>query len=101
MEGRVQPAGDNDERSCVLPVNFRIVYSLEEHPCGWCHHISVSGGAKGKVPSIAMVKMVMKEIGFKGDLKDQHSVWMEDLDNGEKAVNILGPTCNEHQPNKA
>lgn len=91
MEGRAQVAGDNDKRSCVLPVNFKIVYSLEEHPCGWCHHISISGGAPGKVPSIPMVEMVMKEIGFKGGARQQYSVWMEDLDDGEKAVNILGP----------
>jgi hypothetical protein len=92
VEGRYAPAGDNEKRSCVLPINFKIVYSLEEHPGGnWCHHLSVSGGAKGKVPSLPMVEMVMAEIGFKGNVTKQYNVWLEDIDDGEKAVNILGP----------
>jgi hypothetical protein len=92
MEGRVPVAGDNEQRTCFLPINFKIVYSLEEHPNGtWCHHLSVSGGAKGKVPSVPMIEMVMAEIGFKSNIGNQYRVWLEELDDGEKAVNVLGP----------
>ena len=34
------PVGDLDQGYlCELPSGFRVCFSLEEHPCGWCRHI--------------------------------------------------------------
>jgi hypothetical protein len=93
VEGRGNPPGDNAGFSCVLPLAFRIVLTLEEHQNStWAYHLSVSViGKPDRLPTIPMVEMVMKEIGFKGTINDQYNVWIEDLPGVGKAINVLGP----------
>jgi len=80
-----KPVGDNDNYVCYLPVGFRVVYSIEEHPLGWCRHLSVSVDTVGKMPSIPAVEMIMREFGFTGTINDQLNVWVEK----ERAINVL------------
>lgn len=80
--------GDIDGYSCNLDIGFRVVYTVEKHPLGWCRHMSMSLAATDRVPSIHAVDMVLEELSFKGRLakKDQClRVYMED--NG--AVNVI------------
>ena len=89
MEGMVDPVGDHEEYSCVLPVGFKIVYSIEEQPCGKCRHLSVrvQGGRNNRVPNEHMVGMVMKELGFKREVRECLKVWLDE--EPVKCVNVL------------
>ena len=71
----------------AIPVGFRAVYSIEEHPIGWCRHLSVSVSTKNRVPSVPAVEMIMHEFGFKGTITEQLNVWLEDTE--PKAANVL------------
>jgi len=89
IAGTRPPIGDNRNYVCYIPVGFRVAYSIEEQPCGWCRHMSVSVSTKDRVPSIPAVEMLMKEFGFEGTINDQLHVGMEDIGEGHRAVNVL------------
>jgi hypothetical protein len=94
VEGAISPPGDNPELVCYLDGHYRIVYSIEEQPCGWCRHLSVSIDQPNKVPHPSAVEMIMPEFGFKGGLHDCLTVWIESnaptpLGNEVDAVNLL------------
>jgi hypothetical protein len=66
------PAGERPGFSCSIPDGFRCVFTIEEHPLGWCRHLSVSACDPGRVPSIeAMQFMLMPEFGFWGPLQQE------------------------------
>ncbi len=69
----------------LIPVGFRVAFSVEEQPAGWLHHLSVSVDTPGKLPSIPAVVMICKEYG----IKNWDRVWVEEFDPGHSAVNIL------------
>jgi hypothetical protein len=85
MEGLVPPVGDILGHSMKIYRGYRAVYSIEEQPCGWCRHLSVSVDAEGKLPSIPAVEVLMGEFGFSGTINDCLNVWVEE----NMAVNIL------------
>lgn len=71
MQGIVAPPGDNPNFSVMLPVQFRVVFTIEQHPGGWFKHLSISVPDRGRWPSIEAVDMISKEFGI-DDLKDEH-----------------------------
>lgn len=69
-EGRKQPVGDREGYSLDLPVNFKIVFSIEEHPQKngrgtiWFKHMSMSLAIPGRCPSVSAVSLVCERLGF-------------------------------------
>lgn len=67
--------GDRKGFSCTLPIGYRVVYSIEEHPNNKreikkVRHISISIDSPGKLPNPAAVETLIKEIGFKNEMHD-------------------------------
>lgn len=81
--------GDDPRFSCEIPFGFRVVFSIEQQPMGWCRHLSVSVDHPDRMPSIPAVKMIMEAFGYKQGL-DESIVHIED-DISPKAINILAP----------
>ena len=77
MDGKKPPMGDNPDYICYLTNGYRVVYSIEEQPLGWCRHISISVDTPKKMPSIPAVETIMHEFGFTGTIADCISVWVE------------------------
>lgn len=75
--------GDMAGYTCFIDFGYKCVYTVEEQPMGWCHHLSVSVDEKGKCPSIPAFKEIMKFFGIQTELDDGH-VYMEG-----QAVNII------------
>lgn len=71
-EAEVPPPaiGDDPNFSCQLKFGYRVTFSVEKQPMGWCHHISVSVDEKGKYPNEAAVTTIMKEFGMTKPLTD-------------------------------
>lgn len=93
-EGAISPPGDNPEHVCYLDGHYRLVYSIEEQPCGRCRHLSVSADMPDKSPHPLAVEMIMSEFGFDGGIHDCLDVWIEPnvptpLGNEADAVNLL------------
>jgi len=89
-----KPVGDNPGYTCILSDVFKIVYSVESQPVGWCRHLSVSVDKEQKLPSVPVVELLMKEFGFTGNINECENIWVErDIATakGKKgvAINIL------------
>ena len=85
--GILPPVGDNPNHCVSIFSGFRVVFSIEEHPIGWCRHFSVSVNADEKLPSIPATELLLQEFGF-GENKSIHdfdNVWLED----EYIVNVI------------
>lgn len=87
--------GNDPNFRLIIPVGFRVVYSLEEQPkLGLCHHLSVSVNELGKYPNEFAVLEIARLFGLPlktvEDLKDGKlcHVWLEDE---VQAVNVLAP----------
>lgn len=69
-EGRQQPVGDREGYSIDLPINFKVVFSIEEHPQKdgngtiWFKHMSMSLDIPGRCPNEFAVGMVCQALGF-------------------------------------
>ena len=75
-----------------LPISYTVTFSVESgHPAGLCRHLSMSGARRsGKAPTPEAIWMVAELLGFQGTLK-ACTQWMEDIGDGDKAVNIIQP----------
>lgn len=62
-EGEKPPVGDNPKHAMLIPVGYRVVFSLEHHPMGACRHISISV-TTGQYPSIGAVNAIIGMFGF-------------------------------------
>jgi len=86
MAGDIEPPGDNPDYMLYINNGYRVVYSLEEQPIGWCHHISISVDKEKKYPHGIATQMIMGAFGMDGNLKNNVSVWM---DKNTQSINIL------------
>lgn len=84
------PVGDLKGYSLNIPVGFRVVYSIEEHPCGWMKHLSISLSKRHRVPNQYAVQMIMDKFSM-GQLesKSKDLIYIEDVGNNIKAINVL------------
>ena len=87
--GRGIVPGDHPDYTCSLQMGFKVVYTIEEHPSGWGHHISISVDAGPDTsPNPAAVNMILKEFGFAvEDITKPHErcrIYMEG-----NAVNVI------------
>ncbi|MDD5556686.1 MAG: hypothetical protein PHN82_05475 [bacterium] len=92
MAGRRRAVGYDPRFVCEIPMGFRVVFSIEEHPGGWMRHISISVGG-GNLPHPAAVRQIAGEFGFTGDLGDCER-WVEETEDA-RAVNLVQPLGGE------
>jgi hypothetical protein len=69
-----------------LPFGYRIAYSVEQQPIGFCGHLSISVDRPGRVPHPAAVEMLAAEFGM--TLQHAH-MWLEDFKPDHAAVNVV------------
>jgi hypothetical protein len=85
--------GFNPGHVLMFADGWKIVYSIEQHPGLWAHHISVSvDGPKTTdgLPSRQGVETILALFGLPA-VKKSAFVYEEDLDGGGKAINLLFP----------
>jgi hypothetical protein len=76
---------------------YRAAISFEEQPAGILRHLSVASHAKGKVPGIEVVAMVVEAFGFSGwPLVRPGRIWLEEFEPGHMAVNVLELDYDQH-----
>lgn len=83
-----QPVGNDYRHVCIIPMGYICVFSIEEHPCGWCRHISISlhGAQPDHYPNEHAVLLLIKEFGFWGGFEDCEG-WFE----AGVAINLAQP----------
>lgn len=84
MAGELSPAEDNPNYAIILPVDFRVVFTIERHPKEWFKHLSISVPGKGRLPHPHAVYMICKEFGIE-NFKDEY-IYKEDE---VEAINII------------
>jgi hypothetical protein len=90
-EGREAHRDAMTRQSVTIPTRYVVTLSIETgHPMGTARHLSVSSRADGRVPTPEAVWMIAEELGFTGGIREC-KVWMEDLSDGGRAVNIAQP----------
>lgn len=87
--GEGSPVGDNPDFICYVTDGYRVAYSIEEQPVGWCRHISVSVDTPKKLPHIGAFEMIMGEFGFRGGVQDCDKVWVKEITDTLQAVNAV------------
>jgi hypothetical protein len=91
MTGNGKCAGDDRNLRVVIPVDYRVVYSVEHQPAGPFRHISISVSGDGNWPSLIAVDEILGYFDFKVRLNDEenkHSAYMWQ-DNETESINIL------------
>lgn len=92
------PIGDSFEHTCVIPIGYKVAFSLEMQPSGIHRHISISLiNNPGKLPGVAAVQMICEEFGFQGMVADMARipdksdayVWEEMTGPKTAAINVL------------
>ena len=74
-DGEKPAVGNRSGFTCKLPGGHRCAFSIEHHPKADdsgtipCRHLSVSVAAKKKWPLPDDVEIIMREFGFRGDVK--------------------------------
>ena len=88
MNKERKPVGSMQEYTRHIPVNYKVVFSIEEQPKADVRHCSVS--CDDKSPSIEAMKWILKELGYRYDFQSgQAKVYMEELPGGKKAMNVI------------
>lgn len=54
--------GNNLEHVLLIPAGYKVVYSIEQQPVGWCQHISVSVDTHGLWPSEHAVSEILEKL---------------------------------------
>jgi hypothetical protein len=65
MNGTGKCVGDDVNFRMVIPVDYRIVYSIEHQPFGPARHISMSVSGKGNWPNLMAVNEILALFDFK------------------------------------
>ena len=82
----LKSAGDNPDYLVHIHDGYRVVYTLEEHPIGWCHHMSISIDRSKMYPHEAAVQMIMQLFGMDPKFENCLAVWPE---KETESVNII------------
>jgi hypothetical protein len=90
--GEAKPPGDIPGHVCALPIGFRVVYSVENHPGGLYRHLSVSVDGT-KWPNEHAVQEIARAFFDHHDFNIYKPptgamTWMEDA---VRAVNLIVP----------
>ena len=90
MQGKDIP-GDDSRRVMCLFDGYKVVYSIEQQPKGWCHHISVGiipKSYKELYPHETAIQEILKLFGLP-PLEQAVFAYAEDVPEGQKALNLL------------
>lgn len=90
MKGQSVP-GNDANRVVRLFDGYKVVYSVEQQPRGWCHHISIGikpRSAKALYPHEQAVREILKLFELP-PLEEAVFSYAEDVAGAEKAVNLL------------
>ena len=86
--------GDRPDFFCYIPVGYRVVYSIEEHPLkeggGFLkiRHASISVDKPKSLPSPEACELIIKELGYENGMENcQLSI--ENISETKAAVTIL------------
>ncbi len=82
-----RPPGDDPRHAITVPMEFRVVFSVDELPNGLARHLSVSIPKVGRLPMPEAIMMLlplfdMAEFGM-------CVVWVEGVPDGLGAINVL------------
>lgn len=92
LKGQGSIPGDDTQRVLNIVDGWRVVYTVEQHPGGWFHHISISiapQNANKPFPNDHGVQEILNLFGL-GLLKNHTHGWVEDSTIGQ-AINLLFP----------
>jgi hypothetical protein len=91
MRREIPSIGNSPECRMIIPIGYRVVYSIEAQPPGLCDHISVSVEDTNLdcLPSTIAVETIMQLFGMP-KLVDCIAQWVETINEGDpKAINVL------------
>ncbi|MCK9458486.1 MAG: hypothetical protein M0R80_02435 [Proteobacteria bacterium] len=93
LEGTMDAPG-NVGFDIEIPMGFRVVFTIEQQPFGWCKHMSISVESSNPehMPNFAAVQMLLDNFGMislKTALENGF-VYLEETIS-PKAVNIISP----------
>jgi hypothetical protein len=89
IAGKEEPPGNTPEFTCVIPLGYRCVFTLEEQPPGICRHLSISVLGEGAAPNPEAVEALATEFGFRGGLTEMDAVYPETIAKNKCAVNLV------------
>lgn len=81
-------AGDNPNHVCLIPVGYRVVYSIEKLPKWTQKHLSVSIDTDYKLPNIYVTAEIIKLFGFNSELENCF-ITFEKVSPERSAINII------------
>lgn len=72
--------GADLNREVMIPGGVRVVYSIEQHPPGWCHHFSFSLDTPDPNMTVhpVVVDQILPLFGVKRSCTSPDGYWMED-----------------------
>ncbi len=83
VNGESHPVGDDVNFTTILSDSNRIAFSIEEHPHGWCRHISIS--KNNKPPVMKEAGIILQEFEF--DLNVSMTFYEEEFISND--INII------------
>lgn len=70
MNNDIEPPGDDKNFFRIIPHEFKVVMTVEEHPSGKFRHVSISVGDRTKMPNPHACEEIVKMLDFDGELYD-------------------------------
>jgi hypothetical protein len=73
-------AGFNQGFVVIIPYGVRVVYTIEQHPGGWCYHLSFSvdnPDPKSAIQPVA-VDQILPMFGINKSYRQADNAWMEE-----------------------
>ena len=65
MNGAMEPPGHDTNFFCVVPVGYKVCYTIEQQPSFKMRHASISvGGPDNKLPHPVAIQAIIDELGF-------------------------------------
>jgi hypothetical protein len=103
--GKIPPMGSIEGFYCYIPDGFRAVFSINQHPGGWCRHLSVSVKEKDLIPPLPALWAICNELGYETNLLENpngvYYYYLEDLYDGGQAINVVEKIRNNTPPHLA
>jgi hypothetical protein len=92
-QGRMDHLRQMSRQTVCIPGvwDFFVTFCIEHgHKAGTCRHMSMSINRPERTPSPEAMWMVAEILGFTGSLRECGG-WLEDIGDGQKAVNVVQP----------
>jgi len=91
IAGDKASAGENENLVIIIPLDYKVVYSIEHQPAGPARHISISVSGEGNWPNIIAINEILGLFDFNARLNQKNnpnvsSFWQ---DFNTQSVNVL------------